>query len=157
MFELDHIDEHGRSERWPAGRVYAEALARYAGYSGGAEAGSQQWYWGGNVLQADIYNPSVHGSVVVAKLFQPRRMVGLSLTDPLPGGILARMMGEPWDDEALFALIAHLRALPYANLVAHALIAQADWLDEHPEHRGLKIAQTTSRRRPQPAQLETGP
>jgi hypothetical protein len=157
MFEIDHIDPHGMTERWPAGRVYAEALANHAGYVGGTETAPKKWYWTSRGTRSDLYTPGCIGTVVLARFYEPRRMLGLYLMEPNADNILCRMLGEPWDDGTLFGIIASIRHMPYARLVTQAMIDQADWLDAHPQYRGLRIAQTRSRRRPQPAQLEIGP
>lgn len=147
MFSINHIGRDGLDEPWPAGRVYAEALARYAGYtSSGAGNGGDRWDWLGPTVAGALYDSSAHGTPVQAKLYEPQRMLSLFFMEPNADGITCRMLGEPWDDDTLMALIAHLRPLPYAHLVGHALIAQADWLDEHPAYRGLRIAQSATRK-----------
>lgn len=158
MFEITHINDHGFDERWPAGRVYAEAMAEWLCYRTVAAESRDRWYWLGPAGGPKaLYVPGVEGSPVEAKCYEARRMLSVYLMDPTPEGVTCRMLGEPWDDDRLLSLIGHLGHLPYGHLVGKAIIAHADWLDLNPWFRGIPVKQIKAHRYA-PGQLEvTGP
>jgi hypothetical protein len=127
----------------PLVRHYGTCIAHHLGYS--AEFHDHFEPPGKlKLVTGDLYVPAVYCFDTHIKVFIPKSRFDLYMTDEPFGGtpyIHARMAGEAWDDEALLALCRRVQDLPYGGQVSQALIEQADFLDAHPEYRGLpKIA-----------------
>lgn len=71
--------------------------------------------------------------------------------------IHCRMLGEPWDDDWLIGLGEVWKGLPYSPAAVHAIIMQADWLDDHPEYRGLPGVANRERETPAQSAAESAP
>jgi hypothetical protein len=127
----------------PLPHHYGYVIADHLGYS----ERQDDWYEppGRHPKPAGaLYSPAIYCFDTHIKVFIPQSRFDLFMTDePLSGSafIHCRMAGEAWDDEALMALCQRVQDLPYGGQVSQALIEQADFLDLHPEYRGLpKIA-----------------
>jgi len=113
------------------------------------------WFPNRGVTKAEKgpYDPCVTASNVDVAVKQSHSMFRLYLLDE--SHIHCRMYGEPFKDDWLFGLIEAIRPLPYSAAAGKALIDKCDWLDDNPMYRGLKIAQTKSKK-VAPATLEVG-
>jgi hypothetical protein len=79
------------------------------------------------------YDPRVEAKINEFAIFAPRSMLRVYIHDPAH----CRMLGEAWSQEFLDDLTRWFAELPLATAVAMAVMGQADWLDDHPEYRGL--------------------
>ena len=152
------LDDTGR----PLPVLYAQVLADHVGYEASGIGGTES-YWRGPrgherpVGPKSVYSPGIYADVNRLRYYAARATFTLFLVSADPGGITCRMRGETIPDDDLFAIIARWAHLPYARSVSQALIEQADWLDEHPAYRGLKIAGQVASRRVAPGHHEVAP
>jgi hypothetical protein len=90
------------------------------------------------------YHPHVEATNCEFAVYQSTRMVRVYTVDH---HIHAVMFGTPWDDGELFSLFDWCKKLPHSAAVVGAVITQADFLDEHPEYRGLTVKESATKAR----------